>query len=125
MQQSTPRSVEEYLATVPEHARVALERLREAIRETVPDATESISYRIPTLSYRGPLVAFSAHKNHYSLHVMSSTLLDGYGDDLVRYERTKGSVHFEYDEPLPTALVARLVRARVEENEARAKGRGS
>ena len=121
---SAPTNVDEYLATLPEGARTALDRLRETIKAAAPEATEAISYRIPTFSYRGHLVACSAHKNHYSLHVMSGALLEAYQDELQAYHTSKGTIRFSFDEPLPTALVTRLVKARVKENEAQRPGGG-
>jgi uncharacterized protein YdhG (YjbR/CyaY superfamily) len=119
-----PQSVEDYLAAVPEEARAAVERLRETIKAAAPEATEIISYQIPTLKYQGPLVAFSAHKNHYSLHLMSPALMEDHKDELKPYTTTTATIHFPYDKPLPAALVETLVKARMEENEARPKGYG-
>ena len=67
-EKSTPaKDVDEYLITVPEKERVALEYLRKAIKDAAPMAEEIISYRIPTYNYHGSLVHFAAFKNHSSL----------------------------------------------------------
>jgi uncharacterized protein YdhG (YjbR/CyaY superfamily) len=119
VREGTPTTVEEYLSTVPERARPALERLRATLREVVPEATESISYRIPTFDYKGHLVAFSAHTNHYSLHLMSPALMEAHRDELKGYTTTTATIQFPYDQPLDTALVQRLVKARVQEVESK------
>lgn len=115
--------VDEYLNGVPEEARAALERLRGAIRAAAPEAIETISYGVPTYSYHGPLVGFAAFKNHLSFFVMSTAVMDAYGDQLERYDTAKGTIRFQSDRPIPAALVEKLVWARVSENEARASGR--
>ena len=71
-----PKSVDEYLARVPEPARGTLNKVRAAIRSAVPsEATEAISYRIPTFKYKGPLVGFAAFSNHCSLFPMSVAVM--------------------------------------------------
>jgi uncharacterized protein YdhG (YjbR/CyaY superfamily) len=57
------RDFDHYLAAVPEPARTTLEKMRQTIRAAVPEATETISYRLPTFKYQGkPLVALGAAK---------------------------------------------------------------
>jgi uncharacterized protein YdhG (YjbR/CyaY superfamily) len=115
-------SVEDYLAGLPEDARNALEHLRKMIKKVVPDAIEVISYQIPTFrSNERMLVAYSASKKHCSLHLMSPSVMSAHKTDLQSYETTKATVHFTTDKPLPFTLVSKLVKARVDENEARKK----
>lgn len=113
-------SVDEYLEGVPEEARAALERLRKVIKAAAPKATETVSYQIPTFKYHGMLVGFAAFKNHLSFFVMSPFLMDAHRDELKAYDTAKATIRFQADKPLPTALVKKLVKARIEENEARA-----
>ncbi len=112
-------NVDEYLASVPASQRAALEKLRRAIRAAVPDATEVISYRVPTFRHHGGLVAFAAFKDHLSFFVMSPAVMDAHERDLKGYEAAGATIHFTPDAPLPAALVKKLVKARVAENEAR------
>jgi len=117
MKQAT--SIDDYLEEVPEEARAALEKLRKVIRTAAPKAVETISYRIPTYKYHGMLVGFAAFKNHLSFFVMSPSLMEAHRDELKAYETAKATIHFTADKPLPAALVKKLVKARIEENEAR------
>jgi uncharacterized protein YdhG (YjbR/CyaY superfamily) len=110
-------TVDDYLATVPQDARATLLKLRKLIQATVPDATESISYQIPTFKYKGPLVAFAAFPNHCSFYVMSPAVMEMYKDELKSYDIAKGTIRFPVNKPLPAALVKKLVKARIEENE--------
>ncbi len=112
-----PTNVDEYLATLSEESQIVLRNLRQTIRSIVPDAVETISYRIPTVKYRGrPLVAFSAAKNHLSFHVMSPSVLEEHRADLVAYGTTDATIHFTPARPLPRSLLEKLIRARIEEN---------
>jgi len=114
------RDIDEYLAGVPEPARTTLNKIRAAIRSAVPpETTEAITYRIPSFKYKGPLVGFAAFPDHCSLFVMSGTLLDGFEKELRDYSTSKGTIRFPVDKPLPAALVKKLVKARVAQNEAR------
>jgi hypothetical protein len=48
-----PKTVDEYLARVPEPARSTLQKIRATIRSAVPaEATEAISYRMPAFKYK-------------------------------------------------------------------------
>ena len=89
---------------VPEDRRRALEDLRAKIRSIVPDAEECISYRIPAFRLNG-----------CSYFPFSGSTLITVARDIVHYDQTKGSLHFSSDEPLPTALVRKLIKARIAE----------
>jgi uncharacterized protein YdhG (YjbR/CyaY superfamily) len=119
---SSAGEVEAFLAAVPEDARSALEKIRSTIREAAPDATERIGYGIPMFYHQGPLVGFGATKNHCSFYVMSPALMEAHQEELERFDTRKGTIHFPADKPLPAALVRKLVKARIAENEARRSG---
>ena len=114
-----PKNVDDYLAGVPEPARGTLNKIRVAIRSAVPpEATEAISYGIPTFEYKGPLVWFAAFSNHCSLFPTAS-VIEAYKNELKGFSTSKGTIHFPMDKPLPTALVKKLVKARVAQNESK------
>ena len=116
--------VEAYLARVPEPARTALEKLRATIRAAAPkEATEAISYRMPSFQYKGGLVAYAAFKRHCSFFPMDHSLEAGFAEVLKQYKTSKGTIQFPVDKPLPKALVARIVKARVTLNEVKAHGK--
>jgi|HubBroStandDraft_5_1064220.scaffolds.fasta_scaffold1197850_1 uncharacterized protein YdhG (YjbR/CyaY superfamily) len=113
-------AVNAYLANVPEPARSTLEKIRATIRSAVPaEATEGLSYGMPAFRYRGALVAYAAFKNHCSFFPMQASLIDEMKEELKGYRTAKGTLQFSLDKPLPAALVKKLVKARVAENEAR------
>ena len=111
-----PKNVDEYLAGVPEPARSTLNRVRAAIRSAVPEATEAISYQMPGFKYKGGLLAFAAFSNHCSLFVGSS-VMEAFKNELKDFHTSKGTIRFPVDKPLPAALVKKLVKARIAENE--------
>jgi uncharacterized protein YdhG (YjbR/CyaY superfamily) len=114
-----PKDVDEYLRGVREPARTTLETLRRMIRDAEPELTEAISYRMPTFKYRGrPLVGLSAAKDHCSLHFMGYVPSE-LEPDLARYDTAKGTVRFPTGEPLPEALVRRILEVRVAQVAAR------
>src|SRR5437899_7962185 len=115
-----PKNVDEYLAGLPEPARSALNKLRAAIRSAVPpEATETISYRIPAFRYKGRvLVWFAAFSNHCSLFPTAS-VIEAFKNELKGFSTSKGTIHFPTDKPVPTALVKKLVKARVAQNESK------
>jgi uncharacterized protein YdhG (YjbR/CyaY superfamily) len=114
-----PKDVDEYLDGVPEPARSTLNKIRAAIRSAVPpEATETISYRIPAFKYKGMLVWFAAFSNHCSLFPTAS-VIDAFKDERKGFSTSKGTIHVPADKPLPTALVKRMVTARVAQNESK------
>jgi uncharacterized protein YdhG (YjbR/CyaY superfamily) len=112
--------VDDYLAAVPEEARATLEKLRKTIQAAAPKATQTISYRIPTFKYHGPLVGFAAFPNHCGFYVMSPSVMEAHEDELKPYDTSKGTIRFQASKSLPAALVKKLVKARIVENEVRA-----
>ena len=115
--------VESYLAQVPEPARTTLERIRAMIRAAAPkDATEAISYRIPSFQYKGALVWYAAFKNHCSFFPMDGSLAGEFADELKGCKTSKGTIQFPVDKPLSKELVTKIVKARVAQNETKARG---
>lgn len=114
---ATPTSVEEYLKGVPEEPRAVLETLRARIKAAAPEATETISYQMPAFKDQGRfLVSYAAFKDHCSLFPASEAVIEVCGAQLEPYRSGKGTIRFTVDEPLPAALVKKIVKARLEEN---------
>ena len=112
------KNVDEYLAAVPEPARTTLNTIRAVIRSVAPpETTEAITYGIPTFKYKGSLLAFAAFKNHCSLFPMSLAVIDTFKNELKPFLASKGTVRFPLDKPLTSALVKKLVKARIAEKD--------
>jgi uncharacterized protein YdhG (YjbR/CyaY superfamily) len=109
--------VAEYLASVPEPARTALNKLRAIIRSVAPpEATEAISYGIPTFKYKGMLASYAAFSGHCSLFPGAGPTIE-FKNDLKNFQTSKGTIRFAPDKPLPAALVKKLLKSRIRENE--------
>jgi uncharacterized protein YdhG (YjbR/CyaY superfamily) len=111
-----PQTIDEYLATAKPAQRRALAKLRKTIHAVAPKVEEYISYGIPAFRFNGrSLVFFGAWANHCSFYPGSSTTLKQFRDDLKGFQITKGTIRFSHDNPLPTTLVKKLIKARIRE----------
>jgi uncharacterized protein YdhG (YjbR/CyaY superfamily) len=112
-----PKTVNQYLARVPQPARAHLNSMRATIRSAVPRAAlEIISYGIPAFKQKRVLVWYAAFSNHCSLFP-TAAIIEKFKNDLKPFSKSKGTIHFPTDKPLPTALIKKLVRARVAQAE--------
>jgi uncharacterized protein YdhG (YjbR/CyaY superfamily) len=113
-----PKTVDEYLASVPEPARSTLKKVRAAIRSVAPpEAIEVISYRMPMIEYKGMLMGYAAFSRHCSLFMATGDMLNHFASELEPYETSKGTIRFRIDQPLPASLIKKLVKARVAQND--------
>jgi uncharacterized protein YdhG (YjbR/CyaY superfamily) len=116
-----PKTIDEYLASVNTHHRDALQKVRQTIHVVAPNAEECISYGIPAFRLNGrSLVFFGAWANHCALYPGSSATLKKFRNELRNFQTSKGTLRFPPDKPVPVALVKKLLKARIAENNARA-----
>ncbi len=112
-----PKTVDEYFSFVPQSARTKLKEMRAAIRSAVPkDSIEIISYGIPAFKQKRVLVWYAAFSNHCSLFP-TAAIIEKFKNDLKPFSKSKGTIHFPTDKPLPTTLIKKLVKARVAQAE--------
>jgi uncharacterized protein YdhG (YjbR/CyaY superfamily) len=117
-----PKTIDEYLAGIDADHRDALQKLRETIHTVAPKAEECISYGIPAFRLNGrSLVFFGAWANHCAFYPGSSATLKKFRNELSDFQTSKGTLRFSPDKPVPVALVKKLLKARIAENNARAK----
>lgn len=109
------KTMDEYINTFSEDVRRILNELRQIIKETAPEAEETINYQIPTFTLNGNLVHFAAFPNHIGFYPTPSGM-EAFKEELSGYKRAKGSVQFPIHEPLPLPLIRRIVEYRVKEN---------
>lgn len=107
------KRVDEYIAAAPEPARSRLKEMRAAIRSAVPaEAVEIISYQIPAFRTKNVLVWYAGFSKHCSLFPTAS-VIEEFRDELAGFTVSKGTVQFPIGQALPTALITKLVKARV------------
>jgi uncharacterized protein YdhG (YjbR/CyaY superfamily) len=112
-----PETVDEYLNRIPEPARSTLKKLRAIIRSVAPpEATEAISYGIPTFKYKGMLASYAAFSGHCSLFPGAGPTIE-FKNELKNFQTSKGTIRFAPDKPLPAALLKKLLKSRIRENE--------
>jgi uncharacterized protein YdhG (YjbR/CyaY superfamily) len=108
--------VDAYLAALPSDQRALLEGVRAAVRRLVPEAEDTISYDMPAFRLGGRfLVSYAGWKRHCSLYPLTDSFLAAHASELEGFGRTKGSIHFTAEKPLPADLLDDLIRARVED----------
>jgi uncharacterized protein YdhG (YjbR/CyaY superfamily) len=116
-----PETIDDYLANVKPGHRKTLQKLRQTIQTAVPTAEECISYGIPAFRVnRRLLVFFGAWANHCALYPGSAATLKNFRNELRNFQTSKGTIRFSPDKPMPVALVKKLLKARIAENNARA-----
>ena len=123
MKETTPTSVDEYLSRLPPEQRATLQKVREAIMAAAPEAAEVISYAMPAYKYHGNLIYFAAAKKHCALYGVSDAVVERYKDELAPFRGKDSTLRFTPEKPMPAALIKKLVKARMKENEAARKAK--
>jgi uncharacterized protein YdhG (YjbR/CyaY superfamily) len=119
---TAPKTIDEYIKTFPGDIQEKLRAMRKTIRAAAPEAEEKISYQIPTFFLNGNLVHFAAYEKHVGFYPTSSGVRV-FKKELSLYKTSKGTVQFPIGKPLPLALVSKIVRFRVSENNAKFKAK--
>jgi uncharacterized protein YdhG (YjbR/CyaY superfamily) len=111
-----PTTIDAYIALCEPKAQSILHRIRQTVRDAAPEAEELISYRMPAFRHGGMLVYFAAFKNHIGLFppVRGDARLEA---AVARYAGEKGNLRFPLDQPVPFALIKRIVKLRVRQLE--------
>ena len=115
---ATPRkkyeTIDEYIAIFPKNVQDILEKIRQVIKTSAPEAKETINYGIPTFKLNGNLVHFAAYKTHIGFYPTPSAI-EAFKAELAPYKHAKGSVQFPIDKPIPFEIVKKIVIYRVKE----------
>jgi uncharacterized protein YdhG (YjbR/CyaY superfamily) len=110
---AAPKTINDYLARVPEPAHSTLQKVRAAIRSALPPAAaETISYQIPAFRHGEIVIWFAAFADHCSLFP-TGRIIEMFKADLKPYTLSKGTIQFPTDKPLPVALIKKMVKARL------------
>ena len=102
-------TIDEYIRTFPADVQAILQRVRQAIRQAAPAATETMSYGIPTFDLNGKhLVFFAGWKHHISVYPLPAGD-DAFQQRIAQYRRVKSTVQFPLEKPVPYDLVGEIV----------------
>ncbi|MGH9887346.1 MAG: iron chaperone [bacterium] len=115
MKTALPKTIDEYIAGFPRSTQKLLKSVRNAIKDTAPQAEETIRYQMPTFRLNDTnLVHFAGFERHIGLYPTPSAIV-GFKRELSRYKSAKGSVQFPIEESMPLALIRAIVQFRVDE----------
>ena len=78
-------TIDEYIATLPKNVQNILKELRQTIRDSAPNAKETISYQIPTYKLHGNLVHFAGYEKHIGFYPTPSALKE-FKKELSQYD---------------------------------------
>src|SRR5258708_6910321 len=110
-----PTTIDAYISHCPTDVQPILQKIRAVIKESAPKATEKISYGMPAFYLNGNLVWFGAFKHHISFFPKES-VFDVFKDELAPYKHVKATLQFPLDQPIPYALIRKIVKFRAKEN---------
>jgi uncharacterized protein YdhG (YjbR/CyaY superfamily) len=115
------RTIDEYIKMFPKDVQSILGKIRQTIRKVVPEAVETISYRIPSFKLNGKyLIYFAAWKNHIGFYPIPPGN-ESFKKELAPYIKGKGTIQFPIKEPIPYDFVRKIVIFRLKENQGKKK----
>jgi uncharacterized protein YdhG (YjbR/CyaY superfamily) len=102
--------------------RIPLAHLRKSIRQAAPQAEKRISYNLPAFQWNGMLVWYAAHKAQIDFYPRDFAVAAFKGEP-GGYKTSRGAIQFPIEKAVPANLVKKIVKFKVKENAARAKGK--
>jgi uncharacterized protein YdhG (YjbR/CyaY superfamily) len=114
------KTVDEYFSALSPDAKNILKQVRNTIKQAAPQAPEVISYNMPAVKMHGILVYYAAHTEHIGFYPTASPI-EVFKDELSTYKCSKGAIQFPIDKPMPLDLISKIVRFRVQQDQAKAK----
>ena len=114
--QNDTEGVNKYILNLPVEQQIALERVRQIIKNTVPEAQEYLSYKMPAYHFHGMIGGFAAFKNHCSFFPWDSKTIAVFKDELTGFKTSAGTIQFTLEKPLSEELLQKILRYRVASN---------
>jgi uncharacterized protein YdhG (YjbR/CyaY superfamily) len=105
-------TIDQYISEQALEVQPILQKIREVIRATAPNAKEKISWQMPTFWQKENLIHFAAFKNHISIFPGGEATAF-FADKLTEYKTAKGTIQFPSNTPIPYDLIAEITRWRV------------
>ena len=124
MKQTVPKNIDEYIAGFPNPVREILGKIRTTIQKAVPEAEETISYKMPSFNLKGQyLIYFAGYKKHIGLYPVPAGDAK-FNAEISTYQTGKGTLQFPLDKPIPYTLIRKIVKLRAKDNLAKAATKG-
>jgi uncharacterized protein YdhG (YjbR/CyaY superfamily) len=121
MMKTVTKAIDDYIAGFPKESQEIMQKIRATIRKAVPDATETISYKIPTFNLNGHhLVYFAAYKKHIGMYPVPTGDAE-FRREIATYQTGKGTLQFPLDQPIPYKVITKIVKFRIKETLERKK----
>ena len=89
---------------VPPHRSDAMQLVRQVIQRTLPDAEETMAYKLPTYVVDGEAIVSLASQKHYmALYICHYDLVEKFSEPLSHYNCGKSCIRFKSlkDDTLP------------------------
>ena len=115
MEKPVPKTIDEYIALFPLKTQKILQEIRETIHNTIPNAKEVISYKMPAFKQKRILVYFAAYQKHIGFYPTGSGI-EAFKHEFTAYKWSKGAVQFPIDKPMPLNLIARITKFKADQN---------
>jgi uncharacterized protein YdhG (YjbR/CyaY superfamily) len=110
---SAAPEVMQYLNGLAEERRAALEALRGLVLTVVPEAVESMRYRMPTYDFRGELLCAFASQKHYLSLYLDTELVEKHRPESAGLDVGKSCIRFRRLEQLPLETVTTILQETV------------
>lgn len=116
--------LDDYYVQLPAYAAPHLTALRELCRKGLPKAVEALQWNNPTFLQDGVrLLMLQSYKQHCSLRFPTRQFASQReAVEAAGYEAGEGFIKLPYDVELPTALLKKLIKARLDEYNASGAG---
>jgi uncharacterized protein YdhG (YjbR/CyaY superfamily) len=108
-----------YLAELDPPVAAVLSAIVDRAGELVQGVEQGTTYGMPGLVYRGrPLLSVRATREHLGFYPFSEAVVSSVTADLADFSLSKGTVRFSIEQPLPAAIIDRMILARRDEIDA-------
>ena len=102
------KKVTEYIDKQPLLQKDILVKIRELIRDLIPNAEEKMSYGVPAFKLKGKQILYAAFKEHIGIYP-EPEIIEKFEKELKNYETAKGTIKFSLDKPVPYDLIKKIV----------------
>ena len=112
---SSPQNIDQYMEGFPAEVQEILRKIRLTIKKAVPQAEETISYKMPTFNLKGQyLLYFAAYKKHIGLYPVPAGD-EEFNQTIAPYQAGKGTLQFPLDQPIPYKLIGQIAKVRAKD----------